>query len=365
MPWCRAWPERAMNIVKMMTIGFAVLLAASAEAADIAVKDALGREVRFVEPPARIVIAGKASFMIADAVSLFPGARARTTVFAAGAASRQGADDFLELVMPGGAASTPMNGDAGAEQIAAAKPDVVLLKSSSRRLGDVLERLHIPVVYLDFETTAQYSRDLAILGRVLNDEERARLLMTYYDGLRSSVSDRTASIPATKKPRTLLLQYSERGGVIAFSVPPPEWIQTELVELAGGTPIWKDAAQHGGWTIVNLEQIAAWDPDVVLVVSYSAAAEKAVAAITADAAWQALRAAWEKRVFAFPGDFRSWDQPDTRWILGLLWTATRLHPERFKDTDLTREIARFYSLYGLDEATVQSRVIPLIRENIR
>ena len=34
-----------------------------------------------------------------------------------------------------------------------------------------------------------------------------------------------------------MIQYSEEGGEVAFEVPPAEWIQTRLVELAGGTPV--------------------------------------------------------------------------------------------------------------------------------
>ena len=41
----------------------------------VVVTDALGRTVKFDKPPQRIVIAGKAFFMIVDAIYLFPDAR--------------------------------------------------------------------------------------------------------------------------------------------------------------------------------------------------------------------------------------------------------------------------------------------------
>ena len=63
----------------------------------------------------------------------------------------------------------------------------------------------------------------------------------------------------------------------------------------------------------------------------------------------------------FPGDFYSWDQPDTRWILGLMWIAKVLHPELFAATDLKDEIRYFYSfLYGLDDETIEREIIPRI-----
>lgn len=328
------------------------------------VTDALGREVSFRRHPQRIAVAGKASFMIADAACLFPEARSALVLFSGGMGSRQGAGDFLSLLIPDLPETPGRSGDAGVEQIAAIQPDVVLLKSSAQRLGEALDRVHLPVVYLDFETPAQYGRDLATLGQLLGAGERASRLSAYYRTVTDLIEKRTATLPAAKKPRVLLVQYAERSGAIAFSVPARDWIQTEMVERAGGIPVWKATSGNGGWAVVNLEQIAVWDPDIVLVVNYRACANGAVGDILADAKWKELRATKAQRVFAFPGDFFSWDQPDTRWGLGMLWVATRLHPELFRETDLTQEVARFYSLYGLDEATIRTRINPLIQEDI-
>ncbi len=331
----------------------------------LVVTDALERTVHFNHPPQRMAITGKASFMIENAIHLFPEARQREMNFMSGhIAQRAEAGDFLALIAPEQTTSATLGGEAGVEQIATAQPEVVLMKSLAQRTGEAIEQIGIPVVFLDFETPAQYIRDLSILGQLLHAPHRATELITYYTGIVTTVQTQTAALPESEKPRTLLLQYADRGGTIAFSVPPPNWIQTELVELAGGIPIWKNTAQQSGWTIVNLEQIAAWNPDIVYVVNYRGHATQAVADILADSKWQSLRAAQTKHIFPFPGDFCSWDQPDPRWGLGLLWLATRTHPNRFANVDLSQEIFRFYALYGLDEESVRNNVIPLIHEDI-
>ena len=323
--------------------------------------DAAGRTVHLDRPPRRLSITGKASFMIENAVYLFPEARERGLDFLGGhAPQRPGVADFLALVVPGRDGGGTFSGEAGIEQVASTRPDAVLMKSSARRAGDAMGQVGLPVVFLDLETPAQYERDLAILGQLLAASERAETLIAYYRGIAGLVVDRTATLPDAAKPRALLLQYSDRSGTIAFSVPPPNWIQTELIERAGAAPVWKEAAQHGGWTIVNLEQIAAWDPDVVFIVRYHGDPAQAVEALRADSRWQALRAARDNRILAFPGDYCSWDQPDPRWGLGLLWLASRLHPDRFADVDLRAEIYRFYALYGLDADAVRAHVLPLL-----
>lgn len=356
-----------MSMKPPIASGIAALLAllgTSACAEPFAVTDAVGRVVGFDRPPPRIAVAGKASFMVADAAYLFPEARQRVVARCGGMVSRRGAGDFLALVGQGPAEPVELPGNAGIEPIAAVRPDAVVLKSSNMPLGGELERLGIPVVYLDFETPEQYERDLAALGSLLGAKDRADALMSYFTGLSDSVGRRVAPLAAAEKPRTLLLQHSERSGIAAFSVPPGDWIQTALVERAGGVPVWKAAAGRGGWTVVNLEQIAAWDPDIIFVVNYATSARGAVADILADPKWQALRAARTGKVFAFPGDFCSWDQPDPRWGLGLLWVATRMHPPLFGDVEMMSELLRFYALYGMDEAKVRSHVLPLVEENI-
>jgi iron complex transport system substrate-binding protein len=138
-----------------------------------------------------------------------------------------------------------------------------------------------------------------------------------------------------------------------------------MVELAGGEPVWKEAAEPGGWTVVNFEQIAAWDPELILIVNYFDDPSKAAAELRQDPKWQALSAVQEDHIFAFPGDFLSWDQPDPRWILGLQWLATKIHPQAFGSLDLLDEIKTFYSeMYGLDSETIEEEVLPLITGDI-
>ena len=99
---------------------------AVAEGTGITVTDALGREVVLPAAPRRIIITGRALFMIADAAYLFPGAAEK--IVGLGDAS-QGSRNFIQLIDPNYAQKQTLDRDAGAEQIAALQPDLVLLKS--------------------------------------------------------------------------------------------------------------------------------------------------------------------------------------------------------------------------------------------
>ncbi len=329
------------------------------QTAGLTATDALGREVQLPAPPQRIIIGGRANFMLTDALYLFPDMPPR--VLALTRATQQAAA-FAQLLDAEAQAKIRFVSDSPAEEIAAAQPDLVLLKSTMREsVGVTLEQLGIPVIYLDLETPEQYERDLTTLGQALGNPERAAELWAYYRDILDRTAQGNAGLSDAQKPRVLLLQYASTGNEIAFKVPPAQWIQTTLVTLAGGQPVWLEAAQGGGWAVVNLEQIAAWAPDQIYIINYTGSAAEIVAQLRADPQWSQLPAVQAGQLIPFAGDFYSWDQPDTRWGLGLLWLAQQIQPERFAAVDLRAEVERFFGeLYGLERAVIEAEILPRI-----
>ncbi|GAB4530445.1 MAG: ABC transporter substrate-binding protein [Anaerolineae bacterium] len=323
----------------------------------LSVTDAAGREVTFPEPPQRIVAAGRALFMVADALYFFPESSSRLVALGKTGQSQL---DFIPVVDPAYQDKIILESETGPEQIAAARPDAVILKSiNAETLGKPLEVLGIPVVYVDLETPDQYARDLNTLGQLLKNEARAAQVIDFYQQRRQRVAETLDDLQQDQKPRVLLLYYTDRDGAVAFNVPPLAWMQTLMTEMAGGQPMWTDAQLGQGWTRVSFEQIAAWDPDQVYIIAYFNDVDEVVRGLEADPQWQALRAVQEDRLYGFPADYYSWDQPTPRWILGLTWLASRIHPERFQDLDMAQEIRTFYrEMYNLDEAAYQKYIQP-------
>ncbi|GIK57436.1 MAG: ABC transporter substrate-binding protein [Chloroflexi bacterium] len=327
----------------------------------VTIVDALGREVVLLAAPERIVFTGRALFMIADAAYIFPDAAQKIVGIGN---TGQGSGNFIQLIDPAYDAKAVLDRDAGAEQIAALNPDLVIMKSFlAESMGAPIEAIGIPVVYIDFETPEQYLRDLAILGKVFGDEARAEEVAAFYQ---SKMDEVTAVVAEVPQPRVLMLNYNDNDGVVAFRVPPIAWLQTSMVQMAGGEPAWTDANPGDGWTEVTLEQIAAWDADQIFVVSYFVDPNEVLESIKADPNWQAMRAVQEGNLYAFPGDVYLWDQPDPRWILGLTWLAGKVHPDLFPDLDIIAEMEIFYqTLYGLDAAFVEQNMVPALQGDIQ
>ena len=332
---------------------------AVAEPKGIPVTDALDQTTYFETAPQKIALAGKANMMIADALYLFPEATERVGILGVGS---QNASAFIEMIDPNYAEKAKFDNEVGPEQIAAEKPDVVVLKSYlAKSLGATMEELGIPAVYLDFETPDQYYTDLKTLGQLFQNEARADELIAYYQGQVKMVQEKVGSLSEEEKPDVLLLYYSANDGEAAFNIPPASWMQTLLVDMSGGNAIWKEDNIGSGWKKVSMEQIAVWNPDKVFIVSYFSPINEVMEDLKSDPQWQVMRAAQEGELYGFPGDIVSWDQPDTRWVLGLIWVAQKTHPDLFPDVDITKETQTFYEkLYDLDSSTFENSILPLM-----
>ena len=324
----------------------------------VSVTDALGRTVTLPNLPRRIVIVGRASFMIADAVYMFPEAPERVVAISG---TPQG-DIFRALVDPHLGEKVRLEREPGPEHIAAVHPDLVLMKSFlAGKLGRSVESLGIPVVYMSLETPEQYRREIYTLGTLFGDEARAEEINRFYQQRIETVSAGVRGISEEEKPTVLVLQHSTKGGTTAYKIPPLSWIQTTLVRLAGGRVAWAEATLGSRWTVITLEQVAAWDPEQIYIVDYFGNPKDAVRLFSRDPITQHLQAVRHGQVFAFPKDIVSWDQPDTRWVLGLTWLASHVHPTRFSNVDLEREYVDFYhTLYGLEEQVVRERLLPTV-----
>jgi iron complex transport system substrate-binding protein len=363
------WPSLAFTAGLLLALllggcGSSPTAVPTEAATGLTLTDALERTVTFTAPPQRIVIAGTSSLTIAETLYLFPEAQERLAGLVVG---RQPIGDFVSLFDPTWDQKTHLAPDAGPEQIAPLNPDVVLLRSfTAETLGRALEELHIPVVYFDLETPDQYFRDVAIMGQLLDNGGRAEAIQEFYQSRLERIEQKVGGLNDEQRPCVLLVQYSEQGGEVALNVPPEVWLQTTEVELAGGVPIWKEVAQAGGWTVVNFEQIAAWDPDQIFVVSYQTDSAEVVAHLKANPQWQALRAVQSDEIHGFPGDIFSWDQSEPRWILGVTWLAVKIQPSLFPDLDMQQEVVEFFSqMYGLDGAAVEASVLPRLRGSIK
>jgi iron complex transport system substrate-binding protein len=324
--------------------------------------DATGKQVSLRALPERIVVAGKATPYVLDTIYLFPDAAKKLTALEVRGFDTQA---FLELVDPNVTVKNMLERDAGPEQIAPHQPDLVIVKNISLgQLGSALEEISIPVMGLNLETPEYFYEDIRALGKVFDNPNRAEEIIAYYQSIENQVSEMMTGLQDSERPSVLVLQYSEDGGEISFKVPPDSYLQTRMVQNAGGNPIWLDVdGGSDGWIQVGLEQIAVWNPEVIFVVNYAGDSVESAQQLLQSPTWEGLQAVENEQVFGFPADFVSWDLIDPRWILGQQWLATVLQPERATEINLQAQVVSFYKeMYRLSEAQIEDSIIPRLDE---
>ena len=128
-----------------------------------------------------------------------------------------------------------------------------------------------------------------------------------------------------------------------LTVAPGAMYQSSLISLAGGTNV--AAALEGNyWTEVSYEAILAYNPDVIVIPS---GADYTVADICNDAQLSVLEAVKNGAVYAMPGSIEEWDSPIPSGILGAMWLASVLHPDKYTPDTFVKDAVGFYeTFYG-------------------
>jgi len=327
------------------------------ESTQFAVQDALDRTLEFSEYPERIVIAGKQTPMLANFFYLFPSKAERLLAVEN---RSQSPEKFLELIDDDYLSKLILEKGASVEQIAPLNPDLVILKTSMKEeIGTGLEEVGIPVIYVSFEDIENTFNDIRLIGKVLNEEERAEEFINVYQKNYSDINNQIESISSVNN--VLLIQATNVDQNYSFQVPSSDWLQTQMVEDLKSNPIWVTASLSRGWTDVNFEQILNWNPDDIFVINYKGQSNEIALGLKNNELWKNLLSDNETNLSPFPYDFISWDQPDPRWILGYTWMASELYPEQISRDYVLETVTNFYSFfYGMKEDYIQKEILPLI-----
>ncbi|NCT82951.1 MAG: ABC transporter substrate-binding protein [Comamonadaceae bacterium] len=221
---------------------FVALLLASAlpARAAIDIKDDLGHTTTLAAPPQRVV-------------SLLPSLT--ETVCELGACARLvGVDRYSNY--PVQVNALPKLGgldDTNVEMIAALRPDVVLVASSSR-VAERLRALGLKVVVLEPKSYRDVQRVLDIVGRVLGVPDAQRV----WRHIEAGVAAAAASVPA--KARGMRVYYEVAPGLYAAGT--VSFMGETLARLGAGNII---PAELGPFPKINPEYVVKANPDLIMI----------------------------------------------------------------------------------------------------
>lgn len=243
---------------------------------------------------------------------------------------------------------------ANAEEILTYGPDIILLADTKvtdkvKTEADELQaKMGVPVVVIEANVD-NYDKAYEFLGSLLGKEEKARQLADYYRKVYAQVKEKSAAIAEEDKVSVYYARLDD-GLTTEFAGSP----NAELLELVGAVNIAEGSGKETGGEVA-IEQVLAWNPDVILVGNAGAKESLAYKAITTDEVWGGLSAVQRGAVYEAPRfPFNWFDRPPSvNRIIGMKWLGNKLYPDVYDfGPEDVREFFRLF--YGCELSAEQA-----------
>jgi iron complex transport system substrate-binding protein len=220
------------------------------------------------------------------------------------------------------------------EGLRAARPDVVVTQDlcdvCAVSLDDVtaavarLAKQDVKIVNLHPTRLAGIWDDVRRVATALGLRGAGEAVVGGLEQRVADVASRAAAVRARRAPSVLMIEWIEPVMIAGLWAP-------ELVALAGGTPLVTEAGAHA--PTLTREQLAALDPDVVLVKPCGFALSRTLEELPVlprVLPWDSWRAVAEGRVYVADGN-AFFNRPGPRIVESLEILAACVHPASFVD----------------------------------
>ena len=324
-----------------------------AEEGTITITDQNGMEVVIPENPSRLVttalplpsIYALTGAPIENLVGVHPGSTSaiENSVMAAMYPQLSGiADNFI-------------NGtDVNVEELLKLEPDVVLYWAEYLEQYEAMTNAGITAVGVKPQDNGNVLSTLeswlSIMGEIFGTTGNVEAVIAYGRKLEAEIAEKTAQIPEEDRRKVLYLYNHSEDDI---SVSGNGFYGQYWIDAAGGINV---AADLNGATSVNMEQIYEWNPDIIIITTFTETMPEDLYNNTIDGQdWSHIDAVKNGKVYKEPLGVYRWFPPSGDAPLMLMWMANMLYPEVF-DYDMKDEIEdyyeRFYN-YDLEDEQIE------------
>jgi len=286
--------------------------------------DHLGRQVEIKEKPLRIV----SGYYISTSLLIALGLEDQIVGLEAKADQRPiyklSAPKLLELPNVGTAK------DFNLEGAIALEPDLVILPIRLKDAINTLSGMGITVIGINPESQEKLSQVIDMIGMATGTAERARNLLEKSRLL----ADKAAEMGKGETKQRIYL-----GGNSAFlSTAGAKMYQSSLITSVGGENV-AESIEDVSWAAISYEQLLQWQPDLIIIVPEAA---YSVNDVLNDSALTGLKAVKDQKVYQMPKQFEAWDSPVPSGVLGQLYIASILYPQKYSTADFAQDVKDFY-----------------------
>ena len=253
---------------------------------------------------------------------------------------------------------TPKVGDLtsfDAESLVKLQPQVVFVTNyAPKEMIDKISALGIPVVAISLRKEVNDDKStlnptlqneeqayneglkegILLIGDIVNKSENAQALVNDTFKQREQVSQRLQDIPKEQRVRA----YMANPDLATYGSGKYTGL---MMEHAGAFNV--AASTVKGYKQVSLEQVIAWDPEVIFIQDRY---PQVVDEIKQDTRWQVISAVKNNRIYLMPEYAKAWGYPmPEAMAIGELWMAKKLYPEKFSDIDIQKAANDWYQKF--------------------
>lgn len=226
------------------------------------------------------------------------------------------------------------------EEIVSNSPDLLILyPNNPNKIIEKLSEFDIKSIVIDPENGEKIRKTVLLIGKVLDAEAQAKLLIDYFDKVVNDIS-------------TKIEQFLEKDKIIK---PKVYYIDTNLLSTISGdmyqSQMIKDAygisvtSELKGWKQnISYEELIKWNPDIIILSSYT---KLTINDILMKQQIKEISAIKNNKIYKMPSNLDPWDFPVPNSIAGTYWLAHKFYPNIINKNDMMEFVNKFYKdIYG-------------------
>ena len=242
------------------------------------------------------------------------------------------------------------------ETILALKPDVIVAYSTSKpRNLDKLQNASITIIYCDSYRLNTLMADAELIGKLTGNEETAQEFIDFNKKYLSLVQSRLSD-NASAEARVYAEAYTD------YSVMTQRSAGGNVLETLHVRNIYGNHTSD--WATVSPEWLIAENPDVIIKFSTDPVKGEHLSSVRGRimnrTGYATISAVKNDRVYVINGEIGS----SPRAMIGLVYAAKAIYPERFKDIDPMEILIEYDRKFVANSTDFKDAFEPLLKKEI-
>ena len=241
--------------------------------------------------------------------------------------------------------------DLNIEELMNLDPDVVFYLAGNDEWKTAMDSAGIPCIGVstskwDYDVLETYDQWIDLLSQVFPEENKSKEVSEYSQEIYDKIQERVSGLSEDEKKEILFLYQYDDSLIVTSGKP---FFCQSWADVVGGINAAEEIQADNSNAVINMEQIYAWDPDVVFITNFTSAMPDDLYNGSLGNDWSSVQAVKDEAVYKMPlGSYRSFT-PGTDTPVTLLWMAQKTYPDLFSDIDLAQEVKDYYKeIYGVE-----------------